>query len=57
MHHAFERDALLAERLRARRVVPDIRRFEFALNFDQAVGLGVEVKDTPLARRSGAGGL
>jgi len=44
---ALERDALLAERLRARRIVPDVRCFEFALDFDQALCPGVEVKDTP----------
>jgi len=44
---AIERDALLAQRLRAGGIVPDVGRFEFALDFDQAFGAGIEVKDTP----------
>jgi hypothetical protein len=43
----FERRALLAQRLGALGFVPDIRLFEFALNFGQALRLGVVVKDTP----------
>ena len=52
-----EGDALFAESLGARRMVPDVWRFKFALDFDQALGLVFIVKDTPLARRAGAGGL
>mgnify|MGYP003428694604 CR=1 FL=1 len=45
--------ALAAEFLRALRVVPEFGLFELALNFGQAMLLGVEVKDTPV--RPGTG--
>ena len=45
--------ALAAEVLRALRVVPEFGLFELALNFGQAMLLGVEVKDTPV--RPGTG--
>ena len=41
------------QRLRALGIVPDVGRFEFALNFDQTFGLGIEVKDTPVGIRNG----
>ena len=44
---AFERRALLAEVLRALRVVPDVGVFELARDFFEAFGLRIEVKDTP----------
>ena len=34
-------------------MVPDVGGFKFALNFDQAFGLGIEVKDTPVGIRNG----
>jgi hypothetical protein len=39
--------ALLAELLRAFRVVPDVRILELAAYFLEPVALGVVVKDTP----------
>jgi hypothetical protein len=42
-----ERRALLAEILRALRIVPDGRALELARDFFEAFGLRVEVKDTP----------
>ncbi len=44
---AIEARALLAELLRALRVVPDVRIFKLARNFFEALRLGIEVKDTP----------
>ena len=44
---ALEIRALLAELLRALRVVPDVRVFELARDFFEALGLHIEVKDTP----------
>jgi hypothetical protein len=44
---AFEARAFLAEVLRALRVVPDVGMFEFAGDFFEPLGLGLEVKDTP----------
>ncbi len=44
---ALEIRALLAELLRALRVVPDVRVFELARDFLEALGLRIEVKDTP----------
>jgi hypothetical protein len=44
---AIEVRALLAELLRALRVVPDVRVFELARDFFEAFGLRIEVKDTP----------
>ena len=43
----LELRALLAELLRALRIVPDVRVFELARHFFEALGLRVEVKDTP----------
>ena len=37
----------LAQRLRAIRLVPDVRLLQFALDFGQAFLAGIEVKDTP----------
>jgi hypothetical protein len=45
-----------AEGLGVLRVVPDVRVFEFPVDFDQTQRLVVVVKDTPVARpRDGAG--
>jgi hypothetical protein len=44
----FELGALAAEFLRALGLVPEFGLFEFALDFGQALLLGVEVKDTPV---------
>jgi len=43
----LESRALLAQRLRAIRFVPDVRLLQFALNLGQALRLGIVVKDTP----------
>ena len=51
VYHALERLLLLAELLRALRIVPDLRIFELALDFGQAHRLHVEVKDTSADRR------
>ena len=45
--NAFEVCAFLAQILRALRIVPDIRVFKLARDFFEALGLGIEVKDTP----------
>jgi hypothetical protein len=47
----FERRPFLAERLRALRLVPDVRLLELALDFLQPLRLGVVVKDTPSTQR------
>jgi len=52
----FEACAFLAQLLGTLRVIPDIRLLELALNFYQAVRLGVEVKDTPVWPGNGPGG-
>jgi len=44
---AIEIRALLAELLRALRVVPDFRVFELARDFFESFRLRIEVKDTP----------
>ena len=44
---AVERRALLAELLRALRVVPDVRVFQLAAYFLEPFALAVVVKDTP----------
>ena len=44
-----EQRAFAAQGLRARRVVPDVGAFEFAVYFFQTLFLGVVVKDTPEA--------
>jgi hypothetical protein len=46
-HYTFKIHALAAEGLRTRRIVPDVGRFELALDFNQSIGFGVVVKDTP----------
>jgi hypothetical protein len=43
---------LLAKCLRALRIVPDVGLFEFALDFGQALGFALIVKDTSSAHRS-----
>jgi len=53
---ALQARAFLAQLLGALRVVPDVGLFEFALNFYQALRLGVEVKDTPVWPENGPGG-
>jgi hypothetical protein len=55
--HFFETRALAVQLLRALRVVPGLGVFEFPQNFDQALGLGIEVKDTPVARPPARRGL
>ena len=45
--------ALTAQFLRALGIIPEFGLFEFALDFGQALLLGVEVKDTPV--RPGTG--
>jgi hypothetical protein len=45
--HAFEQVAFLAQGLGFVRIVPDFGVFQFAEDFGQALGLGLEVKDTP----------
>jgi hypothetical protein len=52
----FEARAFLAQLLGPLRLVPDIGLFELALDFYQALRLGVEVKDTPVWPGSGPGG-
>ncbi len=49
----LELGALAAEFLRALGIVPEFGLFEFALDFGQAMLLGIEVKDTPV--RPGTG--
>jgi hypothetical protein len=44
-----EQRTFAAQRLRACGIVPDIGAFEFAVDFFQALALGVVVKDTPSA--------
>jgi hypothetical protein len=44
---ALEARAFLAEVLRALGIVPDVGMFEFAGDFFEPLGLGLEVKDTP----------
>jgi hypothetical protein len=51
-----ERRALAAQRLGTFRVVPDVRVFQFALYFLQALALGIVVKDTPSALPAGPAG-
>jgi hypothetical protein len=43
----LEARAFLAEVLRALGIVPDVGMFEFAGDFFEPLGLGLEVKDTP----------
>jgi hypothetical protein len=47
----FELRALLSQRLRSFRVVPDIGLLEFALDLYEAFGLALVVKDTPSTQR------
>jgi hypothetical protein len=49
---AVELLLLLAELLRARRIVPDLRVLELAIDGGEACGLDVEVKDTSATGRS-----
>jgi hypothetical protein len=53
MHDAVELLLLLAELLRARRVVPDLRILELAVYRREPRFLGVEVKDTSEAAPCG----
>jgi hypothetical protein len=46
----FQRALLLAEFLRALRIVPDVRVLERGVDLVELQGLAVVVKDTPLAR-------
>ncbi len=48
---AFERFALLAELLRALRIVPDLRIFELSRDLLESHRLHIEVKDTSAGRR------
>jgi len=48
---------LATQALRALRIVPDLRIFEFLVDFDQAGLLDIEVKDTPVARPRVRAGL
>ncbi len=52
----FELGTFAPKFLRALGVVPEFRLFQLALDFDQAMLLGVEVKDTPVRPGSGRGG-
>jgi hypothetical protein len=54
--YAFQRFLLLAELLRALRVVPQLRVFELAIQRFQAVLLRLEVKDTSAARPTASAG-
>jgi hypothetical protein len=49
----FQRRALASQRLCACRIVPDVRVFQFAIDFFQTLDLGVVVKDTPGANAAG----
>jgi hypothetical protein len=51
-----EQGAFAAQRLRPFGIVPDIRVFQFALYFFQALALGVVVKDTPSAHPAARSG-
>jgi hypothetical protein len=48
---ALESSPLLAKRLRSIGFIPDVRLFEFPLNFRQAFFLALIVKDTPLTQQ------
>jgi hypothetical protein len=54
--HPFQLRAFLAQLLGMRRVVPDIRILQLATDFLQALGAGVEVKDTPGANAGARSG-
>src|SRR3989454_2052834 len=54
--HGLERLLFLAERLRALRVVPQLRVFELAVQRREAALLRLEVKDTSAARPTGSAG-
>ena len=45
-----------AQRLGARRIVPDVRVFQFPVDFLEPLYLGVVVKDTPSTHPAGHGG-
>ena len=51
-YHLFQLGALLPERLRPLRIVPDIGLFELALDLGQALRFAIVVKDTPSTHRS-----
>ncbi len=55
VHDALERLLLLAELLRALRIVPDLRIFELALDLGEPHRLHIEVKDTSADRRCAPG--
>jgi hypothetical protein len=52
----FELGTFAPEFLRALGIIPEFRLLQLALDFDQAMLLGVEVKDTPVRPGSGRGG-
>ena len=52
----FQFGAFAAEFLRALGIVPEFGLFEFALDFGQALLLGIEVKDTPVRPGNGPEG-
>jgi hypothetical protein len=52
----FEQLLLAAECLGVLRIVPDVRVFEFLVDFGQTRRFGVVVKDTPEARPRGCAG-
>jgi hypothetical protein len=45
--YAFERRTLLAERLRTRRIGPDVGRFELPVDLLEPLAFLLVVKDTP----------
>jgi hypothetical protein len=50
MDNIFELGSLTPQSLGTFRVIPDIRDFQFADNFDQTFAFNSEVKDTPSGR-------
>jgi hypothetical protein len=57
IYDVAQRGALAAESLGALRIGPDGGILELALDFLEALALGVKVKDTPSARRRARSGL
>jgi len=47
-HNLFQQRPFLAQRLGPIRLIPDIRLFQFSLDFRQAFSISIVVKDTPL---------
>jgi hypothetical protein len=47
LHHLFQPGPLAAQFLGTFGIIPDVRVFQLATDFDQAFPLGIEVKDTP----------